>query len=184
MAHPPLDFGFRDLLHPADLLTQTPRRKIDHECPIGPDGKLYDTQALKLNNNKFLSVAGLPEILPRILVNPEAISWVDLSFNNLTHVEPVLLQLKNLQILYLHGNNIIDFPHLEILNGGITIRTLTLHGNPVDRTVGYRFIVISWLRQLKNLDFSVVTDFDRMQSEVWGRKWLMIKAKLKKEDGY
>ncbi|XP_055333574.1 leucine-rich repeat-containing protein 51-like [Paramacrobiotus metropolitanus] len=173
----PLDYGFMEMSSMSELVVQKPRHKIQQEVPLDADGK-YIASTIKLNNNKFVTMDGLMEALPKIISMPDSITWIDLSFNKLTRVEPVLVQLKNLHILYLHGNAIADFPHLEILNRATLLKTLTLHGNPVDRTSGYRFIVLSWLRQLKNMDFSAVTEFDRMQAELWGRRWSVQKNKM------
>ena len=47
------------------------------------------------------------------------------------------------------------------------LKTLTLHGNPIETVAGYRHYILSHVPQLQTLDFSGVTKADRRASEVW-----------------
>jgi len=182
MSSSALDFSYKDLSNITDLTTHSPRKRPEFSDLTGTTKEhKTSSDSVKLNNNKISTLTSLPDVLGHLTIQPLALTYLDLSFNRLTHVEPVLIQFQNLRVLYLHGNLITNFPHLEILNRFVYLRTLTLHGNPVDRAAGFRFIVISWLRQLKSLDFSVVTDFDRFNAEVWGRKWNVTRIRLQKE---
>ena len=69
-----------------ELAVQIPRKSVPSS-----EGK-YDAAAIKLNNNKLSTVFGMTDVLPRIILQPEALSWVDLSFNKLTCIEPVIGQ--------------------------------------------------------------------------------------------
>ena len=71
-------------------------------------------------------------------------------------------------MLYLHGNSIEKISEIDKLSKLHYLRTLTLHGNPIEEDVsGYRQHVISKLPQLKNLDFSAVTKQDRASAHTW-----------------
>ena len=71
-------------------------------------------------------------------------------------------------MLYLHGNSIDKISEIEKLSNLPHLRTLTLHGNPIEEDVsGYRQLVISKLPQLKKFDFSAVTKQDRASAQTW-----------------
>lgn len=85
------------------------------------------------------------------------IGWLDVSFNSIEIISNDLLQLKNLKILYLHGNQIKFFIEVTKLKSLKLLKTLTLHGNPIEENPIYRSTVIKTLPNLINFDFSVVT---------------------------
>merc|ERR1719146_358699 len=65
------------------------------------------TIAVRLDNNMIENLTDLPPALDFIMENPLTnLQWIDLSFNMLTKIEPVLLKYTNLKVLYLHGNKI------------------------------------------------------------------------------
>ena len=47
------------------------------------------------------------------------------------------------------------------------LKSLTLHGNPIEINSGYRFYVISRIPQLQTFDFSGITKADRASCETW-----------------
>lgn len=49
----------------------------------------YNSNSVRINNNCLKSVARLPSVLNSILINPAALGWLDLSFNELTTIEEV-----------------------------------------------------------------------------------------------
>jgi len=66
---------------------------ILHEDPRGheernPDKK-YDAKCVKLNNNHIEEATGLMSILEEIILQPGAITWIDMSFNSLQKIDPV-----------------------------------------------------------------------------------------------
>jgi len=63
------------------LLGRYPRRRDD-------DDK-YDTRCLRLNNNEMTSLTGFSDLLTSLLVQPDALRWLDLSFNKLPNIDPV-----------------------------------------------------------------------------------------------
>ena len=79
-----------------------------------------------------------------------------------------VLEYPNLKVLYLHGNGIEKISELDKLSGLKNLRTLTVHGNPIeDEFSGYRHYIIARLPQLKNLDFSAITKQDRASALSW-----------------
>ena len=89
----------------------------------------------------------------------------------------MLLQLPNLTILYLHGNNIRQASEVEKLSSLCRLKSLSLHGNPIETLEGYRFFLLSRIPQLMTIDFSGVTKQDRTTVQVW------IKAMSQKKVG-
>ena len=82
-------------------------------------------------------------------------------------------------MIYLHGNNIFNIQQVEILVALRKLKSLTLHGNPVEASPGYRFYILSTLPQLQTFDFSGVTKGERESAESW--KKLSGKKKVKKQ---
>ncbi len=78
-------------------------------------------------------------------------------------------------MLYLHGNNIRRASEMDKLSELCRLRSLTLHGNPVESLDDYRYCVLSKLPQLINIDFSTVTKQDRKSAQVWSRATSRIK---------
>ena len=72
-------------------------------------------------------------------------------------------------MLYLHGNNIKKANEVDKLASLHRLKSLTLHGNPIETVPGYRQYVVSQVPQLQTLDFSGVTRGDRKTSEVWAK---------------
>ena len=82
-------------------------------------------------------------------------------------------------MLYLHGNNIFDIQQVDMLSSLRKLKSLTLHGNPVEASPGYRFYIVSTLPHLLTFDFSGVTKQERESAECW--KKLSGKKKTKKQ---
>lgn len=78
-----------------------------------------------------------------------------------------LLGLPNLMMLYLHGNNIITISQVDKLVPLGRLKSLTLHGNPVEVFPGYRSYIVSTLPQLQTFDFSGITKNERTISVAW-----------------
>jgi len=70
-------------------------------------------------------------------------------------------------ILYLHGNNIYPIYEADKLVELRNLKSLTLHGNPVEVAPGYRSYVVTLLPQLQTLDFSGVTKSERTIALSW-----------------
>lgn len=80
-----------------------------------------------------------------------------------------LTELSNLMMLYLHGNNIYSVSHIDKLASLEKLKSLTLHGNPMEVAVGYRQYVVCVLPQLQTFDFSGITKVERTTAESWIR---------------
>nr|KAG5698533.1 hypothetical protein BaRGS_023236 [Batillaria attramentaria] len=91
-----------------------------------------------MNNNHLTELKGLYEFATKMYLKPSMIGWIDLSFNQLPNIDPVLLQFENLQILYLHANAITDIKEADKLAGLKKLRKLTLHGNEIENVKGQR----------------------------------------------
>jgi len=64
-----------------------------HEDPRGSkernQDEKYDAKCLKLNNNHIEDGSGLLSVLEEIILQPSAITWIDMSFNSLQKIDPV-----------------------------------------------------------------------------------------------
>eukprot|EP00731_Ephydatia_muelleri_P030996 Em0022g510a len=164
-------------------------RKRDEKCLVEDDissekgstfliEKTYTT-AFRVNNNLLSDWAGFMDTLEALIVNPaHNLAWLDLSFNDLKSIDSAILQLPNLTMLYLHGNNIMDLEEVDKLSALPKLITLSLHGNPLEATKGYYQYVLSKVPQLKTLDFTGVSRADKDTATVWST---MIAPKPKKK---
>ncbi|XP_025022413.1 leucine-rich repeat-containing protein 51-like [Python bivittatus] len=165
-----------------DLLTEEPRpglKAIRHS-----NGGRLLTQAVRLNNNTLNDLTDFPDIMEKLLEYPRDIYWIDLSFNDLPNIDPVLATYYNLRNLNLHGNSIQQLTEVDKLAVLPHLRNLTLHGNPIEEEKGYRSYVLSTLPQLKSFDFSGVTKLDRTNAAVWRRMNIKPKVIRKRRDDY
>ncbi|XP_034971775.1 leucine-rich repeat-containing protein 51 isoform X1 [Zootoca vivipara] len=179
---PPLDYSFRGISFMQDLLTEEPRAGLK---PIhrSEGGRLL-TQAIWLNNNTLGDLTQFTETVSKLLEYPEEIYWIDLSFNDLPIIDPVLTSFYNLRHLNLHGNAIQQLSEVDKLAVLPHLRNLTLHGNPVEEEKGYRSYVLSTLPNLKSFDFSGVTKLDRTTAAVWRRMNIRPKKVRRRRDDY
>ncbi|XP_020647570.1 leucine-rich repeat-containing protein 51 isoform X2 [Pogona vitticeps] len=179
---PPLDYSFRGISFLQDLLTEEPRPGLK---PIKlSEGGRFLTQAIRLNNNTLNELTDFSDIMAKLLEYPEDIYWVDLSFNDLPIIDPVLTSYYNLHNLNLHGNSIQHLSEVDKLAVLPNLRSLTLHGNPVEEEKGYRSYVLSTLPQLKTFDFSGVTKLDRSTAAIWRRMNIKPKVVRKRRENY
>ncbi|BFZ14832.1 hypothetical protein BsWGS_17871 [Bradybaena similaris] len=171
---PPVDFSFLRLTSIQECETQEPR-DLSPTRPypirtkkVTEDGeKKYISHSLRLNNNKLTSINNLMSLAVSLFDNVTNIEWIDLSFNMLSNIEPVLTEFINLKILYLHGNNISELKEVNKLSSLKKLWKLTLHGNEIDKIKGYRQYVLSTIPTLVNLDFSTVTKGDVITAKTW-----------------
>lgn len=83
-------------------------------------------------------------------------------------------------MLYLHGNNIYVASQVDKLASLRKLKSLTLHGNPVEVSPGYRHYVICTLPQLQTFDFSGITIAERSTAQIWQRM-IATKPRTKKK---
>jgi len=140
------------------------------------------TIAMKLNNNQIESLSYLPQALDAVmddaLIN---LQMMDLSFNHLTTIEPVLTKYTNLKAIYLHGNRIKCLPSVERLRRLPKLISLTLNGNPIEACKCYRRFVIGALPNLRKIDHSTITDDEQEASYAWYQMHLK-RHKIRKEE--
>lgn len=73
---------------PQDLLTEEPRPGLK-PIKVSTEGRLL-TQAVWLNNNTLSDLTDFTATMGKLLEYPEDISWIDLSFNDLSTIDPVV----------------------------------------------------------------------------------------------
>ncbi|KAJ3414864.1 Leucine-rich repeat-containing protein 51 [Chytridiales sp. JEL 0842] len=135
------------------------RRKQTHFTGIQQKPQ---TTAIRLPSNKLTTLTNLFTLSSQLVENPAVnIAWLDLSFNTLPHIDAELLNFPNLSTLYLHANQIHHLSEVDKLGQLQALRTLTLHGNPLENCKNYRLYVVSRIPKLKHLDFCAITKMDR-----------------------
>ena len=191
MTHIPVDFSFFSGMTLADFVGEEARegkkklQKVQVEQTVqkddGTEEKIckekYDSNCLRINNNVLASFDDFLDGLNELLVDPLGLKWLDLSFNELTKIDACLCDLQNLEILYLYGNHIDDIAEVDKLGRLANLKRLSLHGNPMDTTKGYRLYVIQKIPQLRKLDFSLITKADRATAA----SFKMVKPQKKKK---
>ncbi|CAH2225928.1 leucine-rich repeat-containing 51-like isoform X1 [Pelobates cultripes] len=132
----PVDLSFKCINLMADTLLEEPRMGLKpvKRCK---DGKLL-SQALRLNNNILTDLQGFGETMEKLLSDSSQLSWIDLSFNDLSTIDPVLTTYLQLSVLNLHGNSIRQLSEVDKLACLPNLKSLTLHGNPIETEKGYR----------------------------------------------
>uniref|UniRef100_A0A3B1K9A5 Leucine-rich repeat-containing protein 51 n=1 Tax=Astyanax mexicanus TaxID=7994 RepID=A0A3B1K9A5_ASTMX len=165
----PLDFSFKQLSSLADVALEEPNTSV-RPLRRNPDGK-FSSSSLRLNNNMIVNLQGLTDTLSTLLSKPQRLAWLDLSFNFITHIHPVLTELSELRVLYLHGNSIRKLSEVDKLGSLPYLHTITLHGNTLESEQGYRYrgYVISVLPHLKMMDFSAITKEEKILASIWQR---------------
>ncbi|XP_068122648.1 leucine-rich repeat-containing protein 51 [Hyperolius riggenbachi] len=164
---PPVDLAFKCINSMEDVLQEEPREGTK-PLKRSEDGKLL-SQALRLNNNTLTDLHGFRNVVEQLFSDPAHLSWIDLSFNDLPYIDSALTTFRHLAVLNLHGNSISRLTEVDKLAALPKLKSLTLHGNPIEGEKAYRSYVLSVLPQLKTFDFSAVTKQDRVNAEVWSQ---------------
>uniref|UniRef100_A0A3Q2NSZ0 Leucine-rich repeat-containing protein 51 n=1 Tax=Fundulus heteroclitus TaxID=8078 RepID=A0A3Q2NSZ0_FUNHE len=161
----PVDLSFRSLSRLTDAWTETPYSGLR---PLKKNSeRKYLSCSLRLSNNSITDLSDLHQTVSHFLAEPSHLAWLDLSFNKLSHIEQVLCELPGLRVLYLHGNNIHTLSEVDRLAALPHLHSVTLHGNPIETNKTYRNRVISALPRLKTVDFSAVTQQERVLARLW-----------------
>lgn len=144
----------------------------------------FPSTALRVNNNILVKWDGFISTISQLFEDPTTrLGWIDFSFNDLKIIDDCLLELPNLMTIYLHGNNINAISQVDKLSSLNKLKSLTLHGNPIEITSGYRFYVLSQIPQLQTFDFSGVTKSDRALCATW-KAMIAPKPKSRKQRNY
>ncbi|XP_026207653.1 leucine-rich repeat-containing protein 51-like [Anabas testudineus] len=165
MYSPPVDLSFKNIINVSESLSVVPRAGL-RPLKTNSEGK-HLSRSLRLNNNYITELDGLQFMLSHFLAQPSNLGWLDLSFNKIKLVEPVLCELRGLRVLYFHANSIWNLSEVDKLGELPHLHTITLHGNGIEQHKGYRKHVIFALPHLKTMDFSGVTREERALANVW-----------------
>lgn len=151
------------------------------DSEVSLEGPRSTATALRLNNNMLGDWYGFSKTMVKLFLEPARhLAWLDLAFNDLKTIDSAILDLPNLTTLYLHGNNLGRIAEVDKLSSLTWLKSLTLHGNPIEMNVGYRQYVLSRLPQLQSLDFSGVTKSDRATANTW-KRMIAPKPRTKRE---
>ncbi|KAI3354364.1 hypothetical protein L3Q82_018891 [Scortum barcoo] len=163
----PVDLSFKHISSLADAWIEEPSSGLR---PLKKNSETkYLSCSLRLNNNDIIDLRGLQAAVNHFLAEPSQLAWLDLSFNKISHIDPVLCELHELRVLYLHGNCIFILSEVERLGVLPHLHTITLHGNVIETNKAYRNRVICALPWLKAMDFSAVTRQERVMAKIWHR---------------
>ncbi|XP_030247200.1 leucine-rich repeat-containing protein 51 [Sparus aurata] len=165
MCGAPVDLSFKQISSLAGAWTEEPRTSLR---PLKRNSEMkYQSRSLRLSNNDITELHDLQRPVRHFLAEPSLLAWLDLSFNKISHIDQVLCELRELRVLYLHGNSIFILSEVDRLGVLPHLHTITLHGNVIETHNTYRSRVISALPQLKAMDFSAVTSQERVMAKVW-----------------
>nr|XP_020475623.1 leucine-rich repeat-containing protein 51-like [Monopterus albus]XP_020475624.1 leucine-rich repeat-containing protein 51-like [Monopterus albus]XP_020475625.1 leucine-rich repeat-containing protein 51-like [Monopterus albus]XP_020475626.1 leucine-rich repeat-containing protein 51-like [Monopterus albus]XP_020475627.1 leucine-rich repeat-containing protein 51-like [Monopterus albus] len=163
----PVDLSFKNICSLADAWAEEPSSGLR---PLKKNSEMkYLSRSLRLNNNNITDLPDLPMTVSHFLADPSQLAWLDLSFNKITHIDHVLCELHELRVLYLHGNSICILSEVDRLGALPHLRSITLHGNTIETNKAYRNHVISALPHIKTMDFSAVTQQERVMANIWHR---------------
>ncbi|KAL0481241.1 developmentally-regulated LLR repeat protein [Acrasis kona] len=137
--------------------------------------------AIKLSNNNLFDLDSLMEVAKKIMDDSSLIKWLDLSYNNFASLQSVEALPLDLEVLYLHGNNISEVKEITRLSKFKNLRSLTLHGNPLDEVRNYRYHILALLPSLKILDFAAVTKKDVDTANTFNLLYLKKPTPVKKK---
>ncbi|KAK5850849.1 hypothetical protein PBY51_001690 [Eleginops maclovinus] len=165
MYGPPVDISFKDISSVMGAPAEVPRSGL-RPLITNSKGK-FSSRSMRLSNNNIPDLVGLQYMLGYFLAQPSKLGWLDLSFNKITCIDPVLCELRELRVLYLHGNAIWNLTEVDRLRELPYLHNITLHGNAIENNRNYRNHVISALPHLKNMDFSAVTCGERSLVNAW-----------------
>ncbi|XP_065104078.1 uncharacterized protein lrriq3 [Paramisgurnus dabryanus] len=91
---------------------------------------------------------------------------LDLKGNQIIHLPDASCwsQLKDLQLLYLHDNNMATWDDINGLSGCLNLTALTLFDTPLSLKKNYRHCVVNNIWSLKALDNYVISDEEIIQN--------------------
>ncbi|XP_068980797.1 leucine-rich repeat-containing protein 51-like isoform X1 [Bombus flavifrons] len=160
----PLDLSFKKATTMNELANKRPQAVRTGKIPLRTAADRFVTCSLWLSNNSLTSMFGFENLAQKLLDDPSHLSWLDLSFNEIEQIADDITHFPNLKIFYLHGNNISDINDVVKLKKLSTLKSLTLHGNPIENLPYYRGYIVHILPQLTTLDFSAVLSTERKKA--------------------
>ena len=120
---------------------------------------------VRMSSNTLTTLDSLLDSLLHFVQSRDQIKFMDFSINKIqetTHFS----QFKNVTCLYLHANNIKTFKSIKPLST-LNLKSLTLHGNPIEEHKHYRNYVLHLFPKLVKLDFALVIKRDRERCKTW-----------------
>nr|XP_046244732.1 leucine rich repeat containing 51 isoform X2 [Scatophagus argus] len=132
----PVDLSFKHISSLAEAWTEEPRISLR---PLKRNSEMkYPSRSLRLSNNNITDLRDLQKPISHFLAEPSQLTWLDLSFNKISHIDQVLCNLLELRVLYLHGNSIFILSEVDKLGVLPHLHTITLHGNVIETNKAYR----------------------------------------------
>ena len=109
-----LDYSFMNFKSVEEAIEAPPlpsstAKKVEYSGLSEEDAGLkfkWGAQALRLCNNELPNLTGLVKVCRTLLVDVTMLSWLDLSCNLLTEVPDILCKFTNLNVIYLHANQL------------------------------------------------------------------------------
>ena len=72
-----------------ELESETPRpNALKRKIRKDEEGR-YQTNCIRINNNMLEKLDGFSQMMNHLLIDPENLVWIDLSQNELQHIDPV-----------------------------------------------------------------------------------------------
>ncbi|CAD5120469.1 DgyrCDS9036 [Dimorphilus gyrociliatus] len=137
-----LNFSFLSLTDVFECEKIEPRCETSKSIPKKNKDGLYNASCIRLNNNLISKLNDFTTFLSHIIINPDQLTWIDLSCNELPEIPLALGTINSLRILLLHGNQIKEIDEVDKLLNLPELHKLTLHGNPLE-TVKVIYICIT-----------------------------------------
>ncbi|KOC66452.1 Leucine-rich repeat-containing protein 51 [Habropoda laboriosa] len=160
----PLDLSYKKATTMNELASKRPQAVRTSKIPLRTSADRFVTCSLWLSNNLLSSMDGFEQLAHKVLDDPVYLSWLDLSFNEIEKIGDDITNFLNLKIFYLHGNNISDINDVVKLKRLRSLKSLTLHGNPIENLPFYRGYIVHILPKLSALDFSAVLSAERKKA--------------------
>jgi len=136
--------------------TQTKQVKVNLVCV-----------SLILSYNEIRSLDNTYDIVNKVMFNCKKLSWLDLSHNYLVALSPELQNFPELRTLNIHCNYIHDLSELRKIQPIKTLKSLTVHGNPLDLIPSFRLYIIGLLPQLQKLDTVLISKKEKDNAHVF-----------------
>ncbi|KAJ1445237.1 hypothetical protein M885DRAFT_626368 [Pelagophyceae sp. CCMP2097] len=164
-----LNYSFMDISDVGDVSSKRSLAAPPRDAYDGPRRRAR-CACVRLANNRIALLEGdtpIAAALAEVVHDVSALRWVDLSFNSISHVGAAFQPFSGLAVLYLHANGISDFREVKHLSKLTSLRSLTLHGNPIEDKKMYRTYIVHTIQSLTQLDFSTITKQDRERADAW-----------------
>ena len=146
---------------------------------LGSPKSAGPTTCVRVPNNALSSIDGLGAVLAQLVDDPAKLFWLDISCNSITSLGNELANFPDLRVLNIHGNGLATVAELRKLTQ-LPLKSLTIHGNPVEEKKDVKNFLISHLPYLEKLNFCPVTPQDRDNAMTW--KSINIDGKRRAKD--